>query len=207
MSLMSATGAIRQQLARRPEGDFYATPARCTEALLNAEPTMPRRVWEPACGDGAIARVLESSGREVTAGDLHDRGYGAVGQDFLAFKGRCPGAIVTNPPFNLADEFALHALSLRPTYVAMLQRLAWLEGAKRHKRLWWPHPPSRIWVFSSRQTLWRGDDPAGKSAGGAIAFAWFVWDRRVPAGPPVLGWLQTPKAETRRGSIVAADLL
>lgn len=189
MSSAAATAAMRQQLGRRPEGDYYQTPAQCTEALLAADPP-PRRVWEPACGAGAISRVLEAAGHNVVSTDLHARGYGSHGVDFLAGTAFYDEGIVTNPPFNLADEFALHALSLGARYVAMFQRLAWLEGRKRHEKLWGPHPPSRIWVFSSRQTLWRGDDPAAKRTGGALAFAWFVW-RREHVGPPVMGWLQT----------------
>ena len=194
MSLLASQGAIRSGLSRRPEGDFYATPARCTEALLRADPPPPGAVWEPACGDGAIARVLTAAGYEVTATDLHDRGYGEAGADFLKSRPqRETLSIVTNPPFNLADDFALHALGTGAPYVAMFQRLAWLEGAKRYDRLWGPRSPSRVWVFSSRQTLWRGDDPGKKDKGGAIAFAWFVWVRSAPPGPR-LGWLQTRDA-------------
>ena len=195
MTLMESAAAARKLLPRRPEGDFYATPARCTEALLKADPPPAGPVWEPACGDGAIAKVLDGAGYPMMATDLHDRGYGEPGCDFLKEPALRACAIITNPPFNLADEFALRALSMEPEYLAIFQRLAWLEGAKRHAKLWGPHPPSRIWIFSSRQTLWRGDDPAGKSTGGTIAFAWFVWDRRAAAGPPVIGWLHTTRSE------------
>jgi hypothetical protein len=192
MSLMDTAAAQRQALPRRPVGDYYATPTRCTEALLAADPPPWGDVWEPACGDGAIAKVLKAAGGYVpVATDLHDRGYGTKHVDFLEERRLWAPSIVTNPPFNLADEFALHALGLGAGYVALFQRLSWLEGAKRHARLWSKHPPSRVWVFSSRQTLWRGDDPDPKGTGGAIAFAWFVW-RHGWAGGTQLGWLQTP---------------
>lgn len=202
MSLMASQGAIREGLSRRPEGDFYTTPPRCTEALLRADPPPDGSVWEPACGDGAISRVLEAAGYPVTSTDLHERGHGTAGVDFLK-RSYCPlRSIVTNPPFNLGDEFALHALSLGCAYVAIFQRLAWLEGAKRHHRLWSKHPPSRVWVFSSRQTLWRGDDPDPKTSGGTIAFAWFVWDRRAASGPTHLGWLQTQDTPALAASLL-----
>lgn len=193
--------AARTLLPRRPEGDFYATPARCTGALLAADAPPAGRVWEPACGDGAIARVLKAGGYDVVGSDLHDRGYGMKHVDFLAEKRLWAPAIVTNPPFNLADEFALHALGLGAEYVALFQRLSWLEGAKRHRKLWGPHPPSRVWVFSSRQTLWRGDDPNPRGSGGAMAFAWFVW-RRGEAKPTQLGWLQTPDPRALAASLL-----
>jgi len=34
------------------------------------------QIWEPACGDGAISRVLEAAGYQVISTDLIDRGYG-----------------------------------------------------------------------------------------------------------------------------------
>jgi hypothetical protein len=43
----------------RPEHDFFETPAECTVALIEAEAhRMPRRIWEPCCGNGSISKVL-----------------------------------------------------------------------------------------------------------------------------------------------------
>lgn len=182
-------------LPRRPQGDFYATPPQCTEALLDADRPPTNVVWEPACGNGAISRVLAARGHHVFSTDLHARGFGESGVDFLTAQSPYDGpySIVTNPPFNLADAFARRALELPDVeYVAILHRLAWLEGARRHAELWQRDPPTRIWVFSARQTLWRGDDPNPRSSGGATAYAWFVWHRRARGKPPRLGWLQTP---------------
>ena len=39
--------------------DFFPTPAWATHALLENEP-FEGEVWECACGDGAMSRVLES---------------------------------------------------------------------------------------------------------------------------------------------------
>jgi hypothetical protein len=171
----------------READDFYRTPARCTERLLEVE-RFPSVIWEPACGDGAISEVLRDAGHMVISTDLVDRGYGASHRDFLMEYTLSAPAIITNPPFKLADEFVLHALALGVEKVAMFMRLAWLEGGARHTRLWSRHPPVRIWTFSRRQTLWRGDDPNAKDKGGAIAFAWFVFERGF-AGHPELRWL------------------
>jgi hypothetical protein len=69
----------------RNEADFYLTPAHCTKAVLSAFSFLFVRgtVWEPACGDGAIARVITDLNGTVIATDLYDRGYGASGVDFL----------------------------------------------------------------------------------------------------------------------------
>jgi len=187
--LMNATAKIRANGAPdRQKDDWYVTPPASTESLLAVE-TFPREIWEPACGDGAISKVLAEHDHRVISSDLMDRGFGEPGIDFLMeYQLRAP-AIVTNPPFKLADEFALHALSLKPEKLAIFQRLAWLEGDRRRRVLWDPHPPARLWIFSKRQTLRRGDDPDARSSGGAIPFAWYVWERGF-SGAPSLGWLE-----------------
>lgn len=183
----AATRTRRYTTGERQQDDFYATPSRCTEALLSVE-TFPHRIWEPACGDGAISRVLESAGHEVVSTDLVARGFGTSRRDFLMEHVLAAPAVVTNPPFKLGDEFTLHALHLGAEKVAIFQRTAWLEGRARHVSLWGPHPPVRVWQFCGRQTLWRGDDADKKDTGGAIAFAWFIWERGH-VGAPSLGWL------------------
>lgn len=159
----------------RETNDFYRTPDFCTWALLKRE-RFEGTVWEPACGDGAIGRVIGAFGRHHFATDLIYRGYGVGDRDFLQEPCLLAPNIITNPPYKLADDFVLHARALGATKIAMLLRLAWLEGEKRRKRVFVEHPPSRIWVFSGRQTLWRGDDPNPRTTGGATAYAWFVWD-------------------------------
>lgn len=65
--------------------DYYATDPRAVEMLCDLE-GFSRTIWEPACGEGHIAKVLESRGYEVVATDLIDRGFGKV-YDFLGFMG------------------------------------------------------------------------------------------------------------------------
>jgi len=44
-------------------------------ALLSVE-TFEGSIWEPACGDGAISKVLLAAGFDVVSTDLIDRGFG-----------------------------------------------------------------------------------------------------------------------------------
>jgi hypothetical protein len=180
-------GAALEHSAPREANDFYATPAPTTRALLRVE-QFEGAIWECACGDGAISRVLQDAGYEVVSTDLIDRGFGEGCRDFLMEPELLAPNVVTNPPFSEADDFTLRALSLGAEKVAILQRIAWLEGAARHQRLWARHPPARVWQFAKRQTLWRGGDPNAQDKGGTIAFAWFVWDVSH-RGAPQLGWL------------------
>lgn len=188
MSIVGITSArTRLVTGDREKDDFYKTPPRATLALLSVE-TFDSPIWEPACGDGAISSVLEAAGHTVVSTDLVDRGYGAPRRDFLMELTLMAPTVITNPPFKLADEFVLHAMHLGARKVAIFQRTAWLEGTKRHGHLWSKFPPARVWVFSSRVTLWRGDDVNAKDKGGVMSLAWFVFDRGH-IGSPALGWL------------------
>jgi hypothetical protein len=173
----------------RADNDFYKTPPDVAEALLCVE-RFPVSVHEPACGDGMLSKVLLAKGHDVSSTDLVDRGYGISGIDFLACKRRVreSEALITNPPFSLSDEFAIHALELGYDKIALLAPLTWLAGGKRRTSLWLKYPASRVWVFSSRKTLWRGDQVRpDKSNSGKITYAWFVWERGHAPGP--IGWL------------------
>ena len=79
--------------------DFFPTPAWATFALIDNE-KFNGEIWECACGDGSMSRILEQTGQPVRSSDLYDRGYGEVGVDFLHAT-RTADNIVTNPPCTL----------------------------------------------------------------------------------------------------------
>lgn len=170
----------------RERDDFYPTPPAATLALLGVE-KFEGGIWEPACGDGAISRVLKDAGYFVHSTDLIDRGFGVPNVDFLLDYTNYADNIVTNPPFKFAEEFTRHALARSRRKVAMLCRLGWLEGQAR-KQLFQNSPLARVWVFSKRVPMLRGGDQMMKGGGGMIAFAWYVWDH-AHEGPPTLGWI------------------
>lgn len=173
--------------ANRERDDFYPTPPAATRALLAVE-RFEGPIWEPACGDGAMSRVLEEAGYEVLSTDLIDRGYGRGGVDFLLDWQTAAPNVVTNPPFKHAEEFARHALARATGKVALLCRLGWLEGRAR-RQLFEASPLARVWVFSNRVLMLRGGIELAGGAGGMIAFAWYVWERGY-AGRPTLGWVE-----------------
>lgn len=167
----------------RPENDFYPTPPVGTLALLKSE-TFSGDVWEPACGDGSMSKVLESAGYSVISTDLEPRGYGVQG-DFFFYASLLAPNIVTNPPFRLAQEFADRALTLGCEKLAMLCKLAFLEGQERGA--WFPRTPLKnVYVFSERLMMTRNGEP--QTGSGMIAFAWFVWERGY-SGKPMIGWV------------------
>jgi hypothetical protein len=176
---------------RQPE-DYYRTPAAPVEWLLAVEQFGPH-IWECCCGDGAIARVLEANGYKVTSTDLYDQGYGKGGVDFLETTKLLAPDLVINPPFDQDDAFALHALDLGARKLALFGRVAWLEGTERYRLLWSRGKLARVWVFTPRLTLWRGDDEYAQSDGGTTAYAWFVFERDHK-GPSQQDWLPGGKS-------------
>ena len=155
----------RHPLADRGH-DLYETPAVAVHALLRVE-RLPHVIWEPACGPGAIVRVLRDAGHDVMATDLV-RYKGMTGRlDFLKVQSAPPAvqAIVTNPPFKIANQFVAHAIELCPL-VVMLLRLAFLESEVRSSILD-GGKLARVHVFRRRLPMlhragWKGPaSPAG----------------------------------------------
>lgn len=95
----------------RQENDWYPTPSEVTHALL-AEFKFSGPVLEPAAGDCAMAGVLEEAGYEVIATDINPRHRGVTQMDFFDMKSTPAKTIITNPPFNLAQQFIEHSLDV-----------------------------------------------------------------------------------------------
>ena len=174
----------------RQKDDWYPTPPSATAALLSRE-KFGKTIWEPAAGDGAIAKVCEKAGYDVVASDLNDYGYmdALTNVDFLLEPERAADHLITNPPYKLAQEFIQKAIDLGCTKHAWLLRLAFLEGSKRYWGLFAGNPPARIYVFSHRLTMIRGDHDESWYGSGKMAFAWFVWDSACRGDDPQLFWV------------------
>lgn len=182
--LDKSANAGRAPLSERGD-DLYETPSIATETLFRVE-RIPRLVWEPACGPGAIVRVLRDHGVNVVATDLVDYGCprSAGGFDFLKLR-RAPVdclCIVTNPPYKAANAFVRRALELVPR-VIMLLRLAFLESERRSDILDGGRL-RRVHVFKKRLPMMHRDGWTGPRASSAVAFAWFVWDDKD--GPTIV---------------------
>lgn len=172
--------------------DYFPTPPWATRALM--ECVLPKKVWqnksawEPACGEGHMAEVLKDYFHHVRCSDVHDyrKGY-AVGSfvgeglDVAGCEsGQEPDWVITNPPFNLACEFAERAIHIARVGVALLVRTTWLESRDRYDRLFRNTPPNFVGLFTERVPMVKGRwDPAASTA---TSYAWVVWDRiaRLP---------------------------
>lgn len=107
-------GASNHTDKEREEHDFYSTSPEAIDKLLKSF-SLPKKIWECACGTGCLSERLIEFGHDVVSTDLIDRGYGGV-QDFFK-AGAMPDSckcILTNPPYKYALEFVLHSLDLLP---------------------------------------------------------------------------------------------
>lgn len=148
--------------------DFYPTPADVTRALLlfledEKIFTSQRRVtiWDPACGDGAMVNVFRECGYTGIGSDIID------GVDYLTSP-VYPGvkAIITNPPFNLSEQFIRKAVN-EALVVCMLLKSQYWHAAKR-KALFDEYPPSFVLPLT-----WRPDfDGRGAPT---MEVCWSVW--------------------------------
>lgn len=170
---------------KRQTDDYYATEPKALELLLDIE-RFNKNVWECACGEGHLSKVLIDRGYNCKSTDLIYRGFGIGGVDFLKQNEKWDGDIITNPPYRYALEFIKHALEISDGKVAMFLKLQFLEGRKR-KEFFAQHPPKVIYVASSRLACAKNgnfDKYAGKNA---VAYAWFIWEKGSKT-EPVIRW-------------------
>lgn len=207
-SAKTAMGRASKE-ARGPE--LYETPAVAVRALMAAWPQffgVPRRIWDPACGPGAILEVLsDEGGHTVIGSDLHN--YSARwrlpdarapywGRDFFSWTqeeavGLGAEGIVMNPPYSMADGFVEHGLALVPRVFALLE-LRWLNGVGRERsRLIDEGYLHAVHPFDRRLKMHRDgyDGPLNRQS---RLHAWFVF-LRPPQGtgaPMILRRLNLP---------------
>jgi len=147
---LKTIGAHNGALNDRDENDYYATEPKAATLLLEKEKFSPR-IWECACGEGHLSKVIKKAGYEVLSTDLVDRGYGVGNVDFLQCEGPFDGDIITNPPYKFGLEFVKHAVDIvtEGHKVAMFLKLQFLEGKKR-RAFFETTPPVRF--------MWRRGD-------------------------------------------------
>lgn len=157
----------------RSDADYYPTPTDCTVALMKRCPQFTTGfVWEPACGDGAISKVIERRGARVISSDLHKRGYGISGLNFLTFP-TFPAvtSIVTNPPFNLASEFIARSHRANLPFAMLLKATYW--HAVSRLRLFHETGPSLVLPM-----LWRPAFAPNRGKSPTMEFCWTVWEAK-----------------------------
>ena len=177
----------------RPNDDFYSTPSHATKLLLDFE-SFPSPIWEPACGVGAIAKVLLKHEYQVHSSDIMHRGYGEGGVDFFGVSSMPNGckSIITNPPFSVrlrgkeyrVENWVQHGFNIGAEKIALFLKTTAVAGKQRsfifEKHL------TKLLQFRDRVSLTRND--VQMANGGMMDFAWFVFERTCIESP-IIAWL------------------
>lgn len=180
---------LKAHIWDREANEHYVEPAWCSARLFSVE-EFQGQIWDPCCGFGTIILNAIAQGHQTYASDIVERRAGICDdfQNFLDCHDHCASPnIVCNPPFNIAPQFALHALTLRATQkVAMIFPVARLNAAHWIKQT----PLRRVWLLSPRPSMPPGHVIAagGKPGGGKMDYAWLVWERGY-TGLAELRWL------------------
>lgn len=181
-----------RRLVKTEGADFYPTPRWGTKALLKYE-SFEGGILEPCCGDGAMSKVLIEAGYDVYSTNKFDQGYGTHRD--LDFLDRSDSRnryrysnIVTNPPFNIAEEIFKEAYFRSTGKVCLLLRTAFLESVRRYNTIFSMTPPNRVYVFSQRLSMY----PAGQEVkgGGTTSYSWFVWDKNETSIGTQIKWIE-----------------
>ena len=195
MSANTSTAVMSRRIEAPDSLDFFPTPAWATRALCEfikqGDPNLSqKRVWEPACGQGHMARPLTEYFELVYSSDAHEYDW-----------------LITNPPFRLAEEFAHTMIDRARVGAAILVRTAFLEGKGRWESLFSKRKPSFILQFTERVVMHRGKVVEDGSS--ATAYCWIVWEcrphRPSPQGVPALVWIPPCRRKLERGGDYVAD--
>lgn len=157
----------------RRRSDLYPTPPEVTVALLRFL-NLPKetKIWEPAAGDGDMAKAMWDCGMLVDETDIRS------GQDFLTIWRPNDSEydydwIITNPPFSLAEEFIRHASELQRPFAMLLKAQYW-HAAKR-MALFEEIPPSYILPLTWRPDFFFKERENGNGGSPLMDVMWCVW--------------------------------
>lgn len=186
-------GASNHSDKERQNNDYYATDPKALEIFLKKikedDIKLHNSIWECACGEGHLSKVLEREGYNVWSTDLIDRGYGKGNTDFLeGIFDEWHGDILTNPPYKYAKEFVEKALDItrNGAYTIMFLKIQFLEGQAR-KEMFKKYPPKYIYVNSARQ-LCAMNGEFEKYKATALCYCWFIWEKGF-SGEPTVRWI------------------
>ena len=169
---------------KRKKSDFYETPYTLTRKFLDVEYfNKNSTVCEPACGGGAITKVLNEYWEDdkVTAYDQETNFL----WDYNEYN-----YIITNPPFSLAFEFIQKAKQLAKSKFALLLPLSYLHGKKRFDEIYSDreYGLEKVYVFTRYPMLGETLREDGKYNTGMMVYAWYVWTNGY-SGLPTVDWL------------------
>lgn len=174
---------VNSSYEREPR-DFYPTPRWVTECLVpHMSLDVGTAIWEPAAGRGDIMDVFHDQQCLVAGTDIYPLRADVEEKDFFKQpleESRPIDWIVTNPPYDMIDQFVercLQHMDENECSVAILARHNWVSGKRRSSitdRL------AKMIVLRKRP-IWFPDRE--NKASPIHNFNWYIWE---PShfGPP-----------------------
>lgn len=227
----NTSSAVMQQRRKKLDGvkrelDYFPTPPFAVRLVCEAlerelgSPLASLEAWEPACGEGHMARgladyffdvrlsdVVRYELREDVAAMLNLDAHEIL--DFTLESGADKVDVVfTNPPFNLAQAFIEAGLRCARKAVVMIVRGAFEEGEGRYNEIFSKMPPSFKFTFSERVVMLEKrlvqsgaidpfNEKPGTKASTATAYCAFVWIAGR-SSETVLRWLPPSRRRLER---------
>lgn len=192
-SIYVTMGASNHTNEEREKDDYYATDPNALRIFLdkleNDGIVLHKDIWECACGEGHLSKVLKSKNYNVYSTDLVNRGYEDEKMDFLKVNAtEIDTDILTNPPYKFAKEFVEKALEIQKNgyYTIMFLKIQFLEGQARQE-LFKKYPPKFVYVNSKRQ-LCAMNGEFEKYTTTAICYCWFIWQKGFN-GETTIRWI------------------
>ncbi len=159
--------------------DHYPTPKDVTIALmefLKQNDRLPLSVWECACGNGAMANIIKEYCQDVYSSDIIDYGYGDRLDYLTTNLEKKYDAIITNPPFNLSEDFIVKAIKESKMTALLLKSQYW-HAAKRYN-LFSNNKPSYILPLTWRPDFLEHEKKQGDKKGApTMEVLWTIWIR------------------------------
>jgi hypothetical protein len=189
------TRVLNANIWEREANDWYREPKWCSRRLFD-DYRFDGYVDDPACGKGNIISAAILAGYSVTASDIVNRTGNTSTDDFFQSKALRDN-IVSNPPFERLEDFALHALKLvrhtprnggRVALIFPVRRLpaagVWLETTPlKYVSYMTPRPSIPTGQLYDKLEA-QGKEPSG----GVQDFCWTIWEHGH-SGPPMIKWL------------------
>lgn len=179
----------------REEGDFYQTAPHEVRHLQREIPDLLSCViLEPCNGLGAISRLFAEKGCKTVTNDInpdfpadsHKRAQD-IDWDFVREHYQRlarPAAVVTNVPFNQADEIIRRVVDSYLPFISIV-RLSWLKPTKGRGEWLTANPPQGMFIYPCVNYTPHSDRA---HAVDSIPRAWMFWN--LPKA-----WLPTPRIQ------------
>lgn len=165
-------------MAKRNKLEQYFTTTEAVDALMFYEPAIDGMILEPCHGTGSITKRLVQHGRSVYTNDT-ELGFEAHSNYDITFPAiwtEFPKVdyVVSNPPFNVADEILPLAWKHAKAGMAFFLRLSYLEPCDNRGPWLEEHPPARI-ISVPRISFKKTE----KSSTDLVSCAWYIWFKDV----------------------------